>query len=230
MDFERMWQDKLSARLEELKGTEFRDMVMTDSEILNLNSSPSEIIEWTVAAVEKMQEGLSSDELHDVVTGCACHYPQAKLLPIRDAFRKSGSIGECISLLEKQFVESLSDGMHVDQELIEKLIEINMGLPGVLDGNRIIATKIPKSCNLKKWFYEKDPEERRKIYCHCPRVNQALILGMQMPVEYCLCGAGFYRDVWETITEAPLRVEIIESVFAGDDFCRVSVFPSVLQG
>ncbi len=230
MDFERMWLDKLSSQLLDLKGKEFRDMVLINSETLNSSSSAGAVLQWTASAVEKMQEGLSSEDLHDVVTGCACHYPRTKLLPIRDAFRKRGSIGECISLLENQFVESLRDGMDLDQQIIEKLLEMNMGLPGVLDGKRIVATKIPKSCNLKKWFYEKDPEERRKMYCHCPRVNQALMLGIQVPVDYCLCGAGFYRDIWETITETSVRVEIIESVFAGDDFCRVAVSPSVLQG
>lgn len=46
-----------------------------------------------------------------------------------------------------------------------------------------------------------------------------------MPVEYCLCGVGFYRDIWGTITELPVRVEVMESVFKGDDFCRVAIYP-----
>lgn len=230
MDFEKLWLDKLARQLEKSKGEEFRDDAMSGSEELLSGTSPEEVILWTAGVMEKLSKELSEEELHDVVTGCACHYPGIKLLSVRDAFRKNGDFAESIELLKKQFVESLRDDMLMDMEIINKLLEMNMGVAGVLDGNRIIATKIPKSSNLRKWLSEKNPDERRKMYCHCPRVNQVLELGMEMPVEYCLCGAGFYRDIWESITESPVRVEIIESVFAGDDFCRIAIYPLLLKG
>jgi predicted hydrocarbon binding protein len=40
---------------------------------------------------------------------------------------------------------------------------------------------------------------------------------------YCQCGAGFYRGIWETILERPVRVEVLESVLSGGDVCRVAV-------
>ncbi|MCK5133335.1 MAG: hypothetical protein KAR40_14435 [Candidatus Sabulitectum sp.] len=230
MDFERMWLDNLSRQLEELKGEEFSDTVMKGSEKLDSATAPENVIRWTAGVVKKMKEELSDEELHDVVTCCACHYPGEKLLPVRDAFRERGDFHEAIDLLREQFVESMRDEMHLDMEVVDKLLEMGMGVAGVLDGNRIIATKIPRSGNLRKWLSGKDPQERRKIYCHCPRVNEAVNHGIEMPVEYCLCGAGFYRDIWETITESPVRVEVIESVFAGDDFCRVAIYPLIVRG
>ncbi len=230
MDFEKMWLDKLSRQLKELKGQEFTDRVLKGSEEFSSSTAPVNVIAWTANVMNELKEDLSDKEIHDVVTGCACHYPGSKLVSIRDAFRMNGDFAEAIELLKKQFVESLRDEMLMDMETINRLLEMNMGLAGVLDGNRMIATKIPKSCNLRKWLSEKDPDERRKMYCHCPRVNQVLELGMEMTVEYCLCGAGFYRDIWETITESSVRVEVIESVFAGDDFCRIAIYPLLLKG
>lgn len=230
MDFERIWLKKLFLQLEELRGEEFRDTVMKGSEKLSSETASGNVITWTADAVKKLKEELSEEELHDVVTGCACHYPGTKLLPVRAAFRKNGDFSEAIDLLREQFVESMRNGMHLDMEVVDKLLEMGMGVAGVLDGDRIIAIKIPKSGNLRKWLSEKNPQERRKIYCHCPRVNEAVKQGMEMPVEYCLCGAGFYRNIWETITESPVRVEVIESVFAGDDFCRVAIYPLIIRG
>jgi len=199
------------------------------SEKFSSSTAPGNVMRWTAGAVNKLKEELSEVELHDVVTGCACHYPRAKLLSVRAAFRKSGSFPEAIDLLRKQFVESLRDGMLMDMEIVNKLLEMGMGVAGVLDGSRIIAVKIPKSGNLRKWIGEKDSQARREMYCHCPRVNKAVKQGIRMPVEYCLCGAGFYRNIWETITESPVRVEVIESVFDGDDRCCVAVYPYLLS-
>ncbi|MCP4647768.1 MAG: hypothetical protein GY852_08585, partial [bacterium] len=161
-------------QLEELKGERFRDEVMKGSAELSSSTAPGNVISWTADMMVKLKTELSGDELHDVVTGCACHYPAAKLVPIRDAFRKNGSLTEAIDLLKKQFVESLQDGMLMESEIVDELLRRNMGVAGTLEGNCIIATKIPKSGLLRKWLKEKDPEERRKIYCHCPRVNQAV--------------------------------------------------------
>lgn len=230
MDFEKAWLAKLSLQLEGVKGKEYRNTVMKGSEEFNGNTDPGEVVSWTAGVMKKLTDELSEKELHNAVTGCACHYPREKLLPICDAFRKNGDFAEAIKLLKQQFVESMKNGMRMDMETIDRLLEMGMGLAGVLDGERIIATKIPKSGNLEKWLRERDPDERRKMYCHCPRVNQVVSRGIDMPVEYCLCGAGFYRDIWETITESSVRVEVIESVFTGDDLCRIAIYPLLLRG
>jgi len=230
MDFEKMWQHKLSSQTEELCGREFRDEIMKGSEDLNADSMSADVIRWTAKAIEKLRNRLSPEEIHDIVTGCACHYPRAKLLPIRDSFRKSRDFAGAVSLLQKQFIQFLVSELQMDLEIVSEIIDMGMGPAGVLDGNRIIAVKIPKSEYLNAWLMEADPEKRRKLYCHCPRVRQSVLKGIEMPVEYCLCGAGYYRDIWETITEAPVRVEIIESIFAGGNRCSIAVYPSALKG
>jgi predicted hydrocarbon binding protein len=44
-----------------------------------------------------------------------------------------------------------------------------------------------------------------------------------MPVTYCLCGAGWYRQQWEAATGKPVRVGVARSLLKGDDRCTFSV-------
>jgi len=45
----------------------------------------------------------------------------------------------------------------------------------------------------------------------------------QLPLEYCYCGAGFYKGIWETILREPVRVEVLESVMHGGDVCKIAI-------
>jgi hypothetical protein len=95
---------------------------------------------------------------------------------------------------------------------------------GVLEAGRIVATKIPKSGCLRAYLAEEDLARRRALYCHCPRIRDVLLSGETLPKAYCACGAGFYQGIWEEITQAPVKVEVLESVLAGGEVCRVGIY------
>ncbi|HPF32470.1 MAG TPA: hypothetical protein PK907_05570 [Candidatus Sabulitectum sp.] len=222
MDFEDQWLEKLSLALGEARGAGFRDSVMS-------GAGEREVIRWTVEVMEKLNSELSAEELHDVMTSCACHYPASALEPVREAFAGTGSFTLAMDMLREQFRENMEKNLGIPDEVVENLPARGMGPAGVLDENSIAATKIPKSGNLMTWLSEEDPGRRREIYCHCPRVNRALEQGIPVPDTYCLCGAGFYRDIWETITGKPVRVEVLRSVMNGDDTCSIAVYPEALR-
>lgn len=228
-DFEKLWLGKLSKGLEKVRGPEFSHSVMKSARNQTDTSPDERTITWTAKAVKKLAGELTEEELHDLFTGCSCHYPPARLAPVRDAFASSRSFPEALKLLREQFIATLKDGMMLDDEVIHGLLDQGMGPAGILEESRIVATKIPKSRNLRSWLAEEDPGRRRELYCHCPRINKAPELGIDVPVEYCLCGAGFYRNIWETITGEPVRVEVLESVLKGDDVCRIAVYPASLK-
>ena len=71
---------------------------------------------------------------------------------------------------------------------------------------------------------ETDPEKKRQYYCHCPRVRDALSTSETISPTYCYCGAGFYKGIWEEILQEPVAVEVLESVFQGDEVCKVAVY------
>jgi len=229
MSFEKMWTDKLSSGIAGIKGSEYKDALFAEFPHPGEDSSIAEVNSWTASIVARLRDDLSSWELHSLFTGCACHYPVGQLIPIRDAFRVSGSFPEAQALLNEQFTVTMRDGLGIPVDVINKLLADGMGPAGILEESRLIATKIPKSGYLMEWLSETDPEVRRKLYCHCPRIRNAIGDGADIDTLYCLCGAGFYRNIWETITEDHVRVEVLESVMKGDDFCRIAVYPDSLK-
>ncbi len=222
-DFERYWLGKLARCLAELAGDEVRDQVMAGSEGLSDDSDRDAVIAWTQGAVGRLEALVDGAVAQEVMLGCACQYPAQDLQAARQAYLDSGDIDRAHRILQAQFESFLVDVLGLDDEMVGEILSRGWGLAGVRDGNRILATKIPKSGYLAAYLREADPERQRQIYCHCPRVRDALQRGATLPVTYCYCGAGYYRGIWETILGQPVRVEVLESVLNGGDVCTVAI-------
>lgn len=133
-------------------------------------------------------------------------------------------------MLQVKFERFLRETLELEEELVVEIISRGWGLAGYREGNSIIATKIPKSGFLVDYFNETDPAEKRRLYCHCPRVRDGVGLEPALPEVYCYCGAGFYQGIWEEILGEPVTVEVLESVMAGDDVCKIAVhLPTELE-
>jgi hypothetical protein len=102
-------------------------------------------------------------------------------------------------------------------------VQRGWGLAGIRQGNTIIAIKIPKSGNLLAYMREPDPAVRRRMYCHCPRVRDAIRTGEALSPLYCYCGAGYYKGLWEEIVGQPVEIKVIESILAGDNVCKIAI-------
>ena len=94
----------------------------------------------------------------------------------------------------------------------------------MLQADAIIATKIPKSGYLGEYLAERDPDKKRALYCHCPRVRSILATrDVVLSPTYCYCGGGFYKGIWEEILGRDIRVELLKTVMQGDDVCQFKV-------
>jgi hypothetical protein len=40
---------------------------------------------------------------------------------------------------------------------------------------------------------------------------------------FCQCSAGFHKKSWEVIFGRPLKAEVVETVLAGDAWCKFAV-------
>lgn len=157
------------------------------------------------------------------MTGCACQYPTEGLQEARQEYERSGDIARVHGLLRTRFRGFLQETLGLDEDTAEGVLRRGWGLAGMLDGNRIVATKIPKSGQLTEYLQESDTDRRRQLYCHCPRVRGALRTGVRLSPTYCYCGAGFYQGIWEEILQRPVEVELLASVLQGDEVCQVAV-------
>lgn len=222
-DFERTWLIKFSTCLEAAAGPEVRDMIMQGSELLDDLTDREEVLAWSRKAMDDLDTLLDEDIRIQVLTGCACRYPTEDLVPIREIFIETGDIDEVIALLQERFVTFLREDIQLSEAMVEIVVANRWGLAGEREGNTIIATKIPKSDNLHAYLEESDPDKKRALYCHCPRIRDIVNRPKTISTTYCYCGGGFYKSIWEDILQESVEVELLRSVLQGDDVCRFAI-------
>jgi hypothetical protein len=223
-DFERAWLSKFANCLDQEVGEEVRKYIMEGNDQFSSSTSPEDVIQWTRDAMQRLDRSVDEPRRRAVMTGCACLYPASELQEIKAIYENSHDLDLAHAMLQEQFESFLRSDMGLEEELIDELVKKGWGLAGIRDGKTIIATKIPKSGNLRAFLGETDPEIRRQLYCHCPRVRDAVLVSEELPITYCYCGAGFYKALWEEIIQEPVYVEVLESVLAGDDVCKIAVY------
>ena len=224
VDFERAWLAKFSTLLHAAGGEEIRAEVMQGSASLSVASSRDEVIQWTQGAMERLDSLVDVAQRRAILTGCACQYPRAALQGARKAYEESGDIDLAHRILQEKFESFLREALELDEELVEDVVNRGWGSAGVKEGSSIIATKIPKSGYLLEYLREEDPTKKRQLYCHCPRIRDALKSSVSISPTYCYCGGGFYKGIWEEILQQPVDVELLESVLRGDEVCKFAVF------
>lgn len=222
-DFEKQWLSKFSHCLNRIAGEEIRKKVLKDSEKLTSGASQKEIIDWAAEAMRRLDALVDEAKRIEIMTGCACRYPESDLQEIKKAFQETKNIDVVHGMLQDKFVSFLKNTLGPDDQLVEDIMNRGWGLAGMRKGNAIIATKIPRSGNLAQYMKEKDPGKKRVLYCHCPRIRDAIASKRKISPTYCYCGAGFYKGIWEYILQQPVKVEVLESVLKGDDVCKIAI-------
>jgi len=219
---EDQWLEKFSKGLEETVVNEIRKEVLRGSDELLGNIDQQKIIDWTREAVSRLDSLVGEEERRRIMTGCACHFPEQRLRPIRAEYQKTKDIDKAQTMLQELFVSDLRNVLKLDDELVKNVLSWGWGVAGVRKGNIIIATKMP--FELKEHLDSVSSQEKRFHYCHCPRIRQAMrSSGPKISKTYCYCGAGFYKHIWEAILQEPVEVEVLETVLDGDDVCRIAV-------
>lgn len=222
-DFEKYWLTKFSRSLESVVGAEMRDTIMNGSRGLSDGSDRRDIIEWSRKAMARLDEFVDKNERIEIMTGCACEYPKPELQEIKKTYEETKDIDLAHYMLQEKFVSFLKNELKLDNDIIEEILNRGWGLAGVKQGNKIIATKIPKSGYLLEYMKETDSKKKRALYCHCPRIRDAMKTGTVISPTYCYCGAGFYKSIWEEILQRRVSVEVLETVIKGDDVCKIVV-------
>jgi hypothetical protein len=225
-DFERYWQNKFCRCLDDALGEENRRFVTRGGESLTSKSGDGAIIAWSRQAMARLSTVADIEQQRAIMLGCACQYPNEELSHIRARFAAGGDLSEVNAMLQEQFEAFLRVDLHLDEEMVAAVTERGWGLAGTLENGTIIATKIPKSGNLRAYLAEADPDRRRELYCHCPRVRAVIRTSESLPPVYCYCGAGFYRGIWEEILQHPVQIEVLETVIQGGEECRFRIKPA----
>jgi hypothetical protein len=222
-NFEKNWILRFSHCLDKTAGEKIRKKVLEGSEKLTPSSSQKEIVNWIKGAMERLDALVDEKKRIEIMTNCACKYPESDLQEIQKAYEKSKDINLAHKMLQEKFISFLKNTLKLEDHLVEDILERGWGLAGVKGKNTIIATKIPKSGNLAEYLKETDPKKKQAMYCHCPLIRDAVRSKTKISPTYCYCGAGFYKGIWEYILGREVKVEVLESVLQGGDVCRIAI-------
>ncbi|MCK5760196.1 MAG: hypothetical protein KAH33_02810 [Candidatus Delongbacteria bacterium] len=210
--FEKQWMNKL---FNGIKKTEICKNI--DSETEN-----KEIIEKINVIIDILKKEFSSDEVKDIMTGCACVRPHAELGFLRQEYLISKDIGKVHKMLQEFFESFIKDYKQLDEKQMDTIRESGWGMAGKYYGDYIEVSKIPKEFH--EYFNETEEDMKKYRYCHCPRIRNVFKDGKRSPDKvYCYCGGGFYKDMWEHILNREVKIELVKALTNGDDECRYKI-------
>ena len=147
--------------------------------------------------------------------------PHDKLVGVKAVYQKTKSLKEAHKELLTQFKKDVKAYKKMSNEQVNDIIRKGWGAAGILQGNKIIATKIPSMFH--EYLEEEDSVKKKYYYCHCPRVRKELLNDSDIDSIYCNCGGGFYKDMWEYITGKSIDIKIIKNLFDGDEVCQFEI-------
>ena len=200
------WLGLFEAGLSQFVGEELGQQIMQGSDSLSLESNVDDRFSWVKGAIEKLDGVASEEQRCDIVSGCAHVFPKELIAQLQTVYEGAR--------------------MHTDDsvEAVDAVIEF-MGDERVWgprprrDGNIIFAVKNPR--DPQGFEAAENDDERRRAYCFCPLIRNHLDRGM--PITFCYCGAGWYRQQWEGAVGRSVRIEVVKSVLKGDDECQFAV-------
>jgi hypothetical protein len=214
-EFEKMWLNKLSNSLSRNFGAAF------SKDIFNQLDLDHGKLETTRSILNTFMDRMPESKIHDTLTEATCYYPHSELIQLKKLYASTQDLTLVHSLLQKKFEQDIVIHKNLNQADLSFIKKHHWGIAGQLNGNQIIATKIP--AEFQKYFLSKNQFVKRSHYCHCPRIKEAIKSGEDIPYRYCYCGGGYYRDIWRYITDKPVNVEIMKSLLLGDEVCQFKI-------
>lgn len=200
------WNAKLAVGLERVLGDDARETIMQGSHELEIESGLEARFDWVRGMLARLDELADEHQKWDILSGCAHVFPQGQIDKLAAVFQETRSLtGDPL-----QAVDAVIAFMDCDPGWVEG---------GIRQGYTIYAAKKPR--DPKAYAEAQSDFERRQAYCFCPLVRTKMDQGM--PLDFCNCGSGWFRQQWEGATGQPVRMEIVQSVLRGDEKCEFAI-------
>jgi len=215
-EFEKQWLKKLQNALQKIGREDIYRTLMQDGE----NDDSGLRIKKLMQILE---QELSPQQRQEVLCACACHSAKDNIEHIREDYVQNHDLKRAHALYQKAFEKFIREYKNLTDEELQYLINHQIGSAGILEGNVITITKIPKE--FSRFLQTKDEAEKPYLACHCPLVRDMLKSeNKPLPLEYCCCAAGFCQDIWEYILQKPVKAEMVESVLSGGTACKMKLY------
>jgi effector-binding domain-containing protein len=200
------WNELLGKNLERVLGQKARRKVMQGEEKITLEASVDERFCWVKGVIERLDRLADTGQKYDILSSCAHVFPKGQIAKLQAVFESARA--------------ETNDPLQAADAVLEFMAQDPGWIEGAFrEGHVIYAAKSPRDPQGHK--DAQTEAERKKAYCFCPIVRNHLDQGM--PVTYCYCGSGWYRQQWEGAIGKPVQIEIVQSILKGDEVCQFAV-------
>jgi hypothetical protein len=212
-------------------GRDILDRVFEGITLPGLGTPNTEKPALMACVMRRLEECVGRTSVERLLSSCLRDLPDESFAGEKDALAAAGSVEELLRRKRDEYLSMLESHcgegtLYFNQRITPEVLEYVRLHPetevGVLEGGRIIVTKIPYSA--AEYLAESDPARRRYLCCHCPWVRESIAAGdVEVPPSFCLCSGGFAKKPWEAALGTHLEVEVLESALRGDDRCRFAI-------
>lgn len=192
------WETRFSENLIKVLGIDAEESVMKSLREIPLTATTSERTRAIITAIHKLESIADDTQSFEVLSRCAHVFPPELISAMREFYLETESVDEVISTMKRL------GGFYPSCRR---------------EGNILYSRKKP--ANPKAYEEATTREEKRKAYCFCPLIKESLD---EVPETFCNCSAGWPRQVWEGILKENVRVKVVKSLTAGDDYCEFAIF------
>ena len=199
------WHALLAAGISKVINKKACNKLLDQNPLPEIDTDLDQRFQITKTMIEKI-EALDDEQVYDIVSRCAHRFPKSQIDKLSDTYQR--------------VFKKTGDGLRAVDAVIQFMADDpGWGEKPLRKGKIIYSSKAPR--DPKAFEKATAAEEKRKAYCFCPIIRERLDKGM--PVSFCYCGAGWYRQQWEGAIGKPVRIEIIESILKGDDRCQFAI-------
>jgi hypothetical protein len=221
----------LHRKVERELGAAGRDDVFAGVEVPPLGVPNVDRARRMRVVVERLEEKIGRERTGRLIGEGLRDLPDEAFEDERLRFREAGGIDEYLRRRGDAFIEELSkirdaNGLYFSQPINDEVIAFVESHPeirqGVRVGNVLYEAKIPYMA--VEYVRETDPKKKAYLYCHCPWARESLQKSeKRVSPTFCACSAAFHRKPYEVIFGQTLESEVLETVLAGDPWCRFAI-------
>ncbi len=202
------WNRLFKGKVKQILDEKHQEKILYNLQKLTLESSAKERVENVKSAVENLQKVSTDQDFFEILSGCAHRFPVELIEQIKCVYEdKLVRTNDHIAA-----VDAVRDYMTENAPWGRKPLRL---------GNTLFVTKRPQ--NPKDFENATNDLEKKKAYCFCPIVRQSLDHGIKLPVSFCYCSAGWFRQQWEGVLGKPVQVDIVQSILIGNDVCQFAI-------
>jgi hypothetical protein len=223
--------ENLHVKLGEEIGESLRDRIFDGIELPPLGTPNVDKPALTETVMQRLETTVDPETCKRILGSGLRNLEDDWFLETRKKYEEAGGIdaylakkgADFIAELEKHRDEgTLYFSQPIDDDVIAYVREHPEIRSGIRQGNLLIEAKIPHQTI--KYLAATDPREKAYHYCHCPWVKASLEDGKSgVSPAFCNCSSAFHKKPYEVIFGQRLEAEVLETVLAGDPWCRFAI-------